>query len=91
MARLAGSYVPGGQSNVVVSIRFFAYSEVMHATAIVKGKVVRFKLSPALARAHRENQHQAMTGQEAVALVEDRRSARARVTKKLADRRRPRG
>jgi hypothetical protein len=49
----------------------------MYATAIVKGKVVRFKLSPALARAHRENQAKAMTDQEAVEFVEARRRARA--------------
>jgi hypothetical protein len=47
----------------------------MYATAVVGGKVVRFTLSPALARAHRENR--AMTEAEAVAFVETKRRARA--------------
>jgi hypothetical protein len=42
----------------------------MYATAVVEGKVVRFKLSPALARAHRENRGKAMNDGEAVAFVE---------------------
>jgi hypothetical protein len=37
----------------------------MYATAAVGGKVVRFKLSPALARAHRQNRGKAMTEAEA--------------------------
>jgi hypothetical protein len=49
---------------------------LMQATAIVKGKVVRFKLSPALARAHRENRGKSMTEKEAVAFVEAKRRAR---------------
>jgi hypothetical protein len=49
----------------------------MYATAIVEGKVVRFKLSPALARAHRENRGKTMTSQEAVSFVEAKRRARA--------------
>ncbi len=49
----------------------------MHATAVVGGKVVRFKLSAALARAHRENRGETMTDQEAVAFVEGKRRARA--------------
>ena len=49
----------------------------MYATAIVGGKVVRFKLSTALARAHRENRGKAMAGQEAVEFVEAKRRARA--------------
>ena len=49
----------------------------MYATAVVDGKVVRFKLSPALARAHRENRGKTMTDQEAVAFVERKRRARA--------------
>jgi hypothetical protein len=49
----------------------------MNATAVVGGKVVRFKLSPALARAHRENRRRAMTEQEAIEFVETRRRARA--------------
>jgi hypothetical protein len=60
-----------------VSIDAFAYAGVMYATAIVGGKVVRFKLSPALARAHRQNRDKAMTETEAVAFVEAKRRARA--------------
>jgi hypothetical protein len=48
----------------------------MYATAIVGGKVVRFKLSPALTRAHRQNLGEAMT-EEVVAFVEAERRARA--------------
>jgi len=61
----------------LVSISVFAYAEVMYATAVVEGKVVRFKLSPALARAHRENRGKTMTEREAVAFVEAKRRARA--------------
>jgi hypothetical protein len=60
-----------------VSVAAFAYAGIMHATAIVGGKVVRFKLSPALARAHRQNRGKAMTEAEAVAFVETKRRARA--------------
>jgi hypothetical protein len=49
----------------------------MYATAVVAGKVVRFKLSPALARAHRENRGKTLTEQEAVAFVEAKRRGRA--------------
>jgi hypothetical protein len=49
----------GGGS--LVSVAAFAYGDVMYATAVVDGKVVRFKLSPALARAHRQNRGKAMT------------------------------
>ncbi len=49
----------------------------MYATAIVDGNVVRFKLSPALARAHRENRGKTMTEQGAVEFVEAKRRARA--------------
>ena len=49
----------------------------MYATAVVEGKVIRFKLSPALARAHRENGGQTMTAKEAVAFVEEKRRSRA--------------
>lgn len=45
----------------------------MHATAIVEGKVIRFKLSPALARAHRENRGKTVTERAAVAFVETKR------------------
>ena len=37
----------------------------MYATAVVGGKVVRFKLSPALARAHRQSRGKTMTEAEA--------------------------
>ena len=49
----------------------------MQATAVVGGKIIRFKLSPALARAHRENRGQTMTDAEAVRFVEGKRRARA--------------
>jgi hypothetical protein len=49
----------------------------MYATAIVNGKAVRFKLSPGLARAHRQNRGKTMTEVEAVAFVETKRRARA--------------
>lgn len=49
----------------------------MYATAVVEGKVVRFKLSPALARAHRENRGKKMHEEEAIAYVETKRRARA--------------
>src|SRR5207253_10989256 len=61
----------------LVSLAPFAYAGVMHATAIVGGKVVRFKLSPALARAHRQNRGKPITEAEAVAFVETKRRARA--------------
>jgi hypothetical protein len=54
-----------------------AYADVMYATAVVRGKVVRFKLSPALARAHRENRGKSMTEAEAVAFAESKRRVRA--------------
>ena len=46
-------------------------------TAVVGGKVVRYKLSAALARAHRQNRGKTLTEGEAVALVETKRRARA--------------
>ena len=49
----------------------------MQATAIVEGKVIRFRLSPALARAHRENRGKSLSTAEAVAFVERRRRPRA--------------
>ena len=61
----------------LVSMAAFAYAGVMYATAVVGGKVVRFKLSPALARAHRQNRGKAMTEAEAVAFVETKRRPRA--------------
>jgi len=61
----------------LVSVAAFAYAGVMYATAVVGGKVVRFKLSPALARAHRQNRGKAMTEAEAIAFVENKRRVRA--------------
>jgi len=71
--------LPCGNSSVgsLVSVAAFAYAGLMYATAVVSGKVVRFKLSPALARAHRHNRRKAMTEAEAVAFVETKRRARA--------------
>ena len=48
----------------------------MYATAVVEGKVIRLKLSPALARAHRDNRGKTMTEKEAVAFVEAKRRSR---------------
>jgi hypothetical protein len=62
---------------LLVPVAAFAYAGVMYATAVVGGKVVRFKLSPALARAHRQNRGKAMREAEAVAFVETKRRARA--------------
>ena len=64
----------------LVSVAAFAYAGVMYATAVVGGKVVRFKLSPALARAHRQNRQnrgKSMTEAEAIEFVENKRRARA--------------
>jgi hypothetical protein len=71
-----------------VSAAGFAYADLMYAKAVVGGKVVRFKLSPALARAHRENRGKSMTEAEALAFVETKRRARAlrRVRPYLASR-----
>ena len=72
------SHIPTGvQPGSLVSAAAFAYADVMYATAVVGGKVVRFKLSSALARAHRQNRGKAMTETEAVAFVETKRRARA--------------
>ena len=60
-----------------MSVSLFAYDGVMYATAVVGGKVVRFKLSQALAREHRQNRGKAMTEAEAVAFVEAKRRVRA--------------
>jgi len=49
----------------------------MYATAVVQGKVVRFKISPALARAHRENSGKSLSDQQAVAAVETKRRTKA--------------
>lgn len=61
----------------LVSVSFFAYADVVYATVVVEGKVVRFKLSPALARAHRANRGKTITELEAVALVKAKRRVRA--------------
>ena len=61
----------------LVSLAAFTYADVMYATAVVGGKMVRFKLSTALARAHHQNRGKAMTVSEAVAFVEAKRRARA--------------
>ena len=45
----------------------------MYATAIVGGKVVKFVLPPALAKAHKRNAGRTMTGQQAVDFVESKR------------------
>jgi len=49
----------------------------MQAKAIVGGKLVSFRLSPELARAHRENAGRTMTDAEAVACVERKRRSLA--------------
>ena len=49
----------------------------MFAKAIVGGKLIRFRLSPELARAHRANAGKTMTDQEAVEFVEQKRRALA--------------
>jgi len=48
----------------------------MYAVAIVEGRVVRFKLSRALVRAHRQNRGKMMSEGETVAFVETNRRAR---------------
>jgi hypothetical protein len=65
------------QAESLVSVAAFAYAGLMQATAVVGGKVVRFKLSPALARAHGRNRGRAMNESEAVAFVEAKRRSRA--------------
>ncbi|MBE7502097.1 MAG: hypothetical protein HS113_17735 [Verrucomicrobiales bacterium] len=45
----------------------------MNATAIIGGKVMKFVLPPALAKAHRRNAGRTMTDQEAVDFVEAKR------------------
>lgn len=50
--------------------RYFA---AMQAKALVGGKLVSFKLSPGLARAHRANAGKTMSDAEAVAFVERKR------------------
>jgi hypothetical protein len=45
----------------------------MQAKAIVGGRLVSFKLSPEVARAHRANAGKTMTDEEAVAFVKKKR------------------
>lgn len=45
----------------------------MYATAIIGGKLVRFRLPPALAKAHRRNAGQTLTAKEAIRFVESKR------------------
>ena len=72
------SHNPAGvQYRSLVSAAAFAYADVMYATAVVGGKVVRFRLSPAMARAHRQNRGKTMTEAEAIAFVETKLRARA--------------
>jgi hypothetical protein len=49
----------------------------MQAKAIVGGRLVSFRLSPELARAHRANAGKTMPDKEAVAFVEKKRRALA--------------
>jgi len=48
----------------------------MTATAVVHGKVVRFRLSPGLARAQQKHRGKTMTAAPAVAFVEQKRRQR---------------
>jgi hypothetical protein len=50
-----------GVRYALVPALFVAYPDGMFATAIVGGKVIRFRLSAALARAHRENRGKTMS------------------------------
>jgi hypothetical protein len=49
----------------------------MYANAIVAGKLIRFRLSPELARAHRANAGKTMSDNEVIEFVEKRRRALA--------------
>jgi hypothetical protein len=49
----------------------------MKATAIVKGKVVTFQLSPGLAAAHRRNRGKSLDEAGAIEFVEKKRRQRA--------------
>jgi hypothetical protein len=60
-----------------VSVAASAYADVRYATAVVGGRFVRFKVSRALARVHRQNRGKVITEAEAVAFVEKKRRARA--------------
>ena len=50
---------------------------VMTATAIVRGKIVRFRLSPGLSRAQQKNRGKRMTDRQAVEFVEAKRRTRS--------------
>lgn len=63
--------------------RSFRYADHMCATGVVYRKAVRFKLSPALAGALRENRRKMMTEPRAVAFVEAKRARALRRTKPL--------
>jgi hypothetical protein len=65
------------KSEWLVSMATSAYADVMYATAVVGGKVIRFKLSPALVRAHRRNRGKTMIESEAAAFVANKRRTRA--------------
>lgn len=52
-------------------------SAAMFATAIIDGKVIKYRLSPALTRAHRRNAGKTMTDAGAVAFVERKRREKA--------------
>ena len=49
----------------------------MYATAVVDGRLVRFRLSPALALAQRENRDKTLTERQAVERIEAKRRSRA--------------
>ena len=49
----------------------------MTATAIIQGKVVKFRLSPALARAQKRNAGKTLSDATAIKLVEAKRRAAA--------------
>jgi hypothetical protein len=51
------------------------YSLRMFAKAIVQGKVVKFRLSPALARAQKRHAGKTLSDAEAIKLVEKKRRA----------------
>jgi hypothetical protein len=85
---LSSISIEWGRRFSLVSLTAFAYAGVMYVTAVVGGKVVRFKLSPGLVRAHRQNRGKALSETESVAFVEAKRRARAlrRVRPYLASR-----
>jgi hypothetical protein len=51
--------------------------QAMTAIAIIQGKVVKFRLSPALARAQKRNAGKSLSDAAAVRLVEAKRKAAA--------------